>query len=101
MAGPICAIRYSLRTATHRYTRWVNWQSRQTAAEELYHDTTGPSTRHEAAFWIEQENLAAYPQQASERRTLSQQLDQMLVGRITMKPNADSAPNQRRKKKQP
>jgi arylsulfatase A-like enzyme len=89
---------YSLRTATHRYTRWINWQSRQTVAEELYDYSTGPSTRHEGAFGIEQENIAAQPEQDATRQNLSQQLDKMLSQRITMKPNDGPAASKRRKK---
>jgi arylsulfatase A-like enzyme len=92
---------YSLRTATHRYTRWITWPARQLVAEELYDYTTGPSTRREGAFWIEQENIAPHPSQADTRQVLSQKLDQMLVERITMKPEAGPAPRKKRKKKQP
>lgn len=89
---------YSLRTTTHRYTRWIDWQSRQTVAEELYDYATGPSTSHEGAFWIEQENIAAHPAQSHKREALSQQLDQMLSQRITVKPNDGPAVNKKRKK---
>ena len=92
---------YSLRTATHRYTRWITWPVRQLVAEELYDYTTGPSTRHEGAFWIEEENIAAHPAQSDTRQTLSQKLDQMLSERITAKPEAQPAPKKKRKKKQP
>ena len=92
---------YSLRTATHRYTRWIHWQSRQTVAEELYDYTTGPSTRREDAFWIEQENIALHPGQLATCQALSQQLDQMLAQRVTVKPNGGPAANKQRKKKQP
>jgi len=92
---------YSLRTPTHRYTRWITWPARQLVAEELYDYTTGPSTSHKGAFWIEQENIASYPQQASERHTLSHKLDQMLAERITVKSEAQPAPQKKRKNKQP
>jgi iduronate 2-sulfatase len=92
---------YSLRTATHRYTRWITWPARELVAEELYAYTTGPSSRREGAFWIEQENIAPHPSQADTRQALSQTLDQMLVERITVKNMDDSAPQRKRKKKQP
>ncbi|MCA9180338.1 MAG: sulfatase [Planctomycetales bacterium] len=91
---------YSLRTATHRYTRWINWQSRQTVAEELYDYVSGPSTSHEGAFWIEQENIAPHPGQSATRQNLSQQLDQMLAQRIQMKPYDGATVNKKRKKKE-
>lgn len=92
---------YSLRTATHRYTRWITWPARQLVAEELYDYTTGPSTRHEGAFWIEEENIAAHSAQSDTRQALSQQLDLMLFERITVNNGAPPAPKKKRKKKQP
>lgn len=92
---------YSLRTATHRYTRWITWPARQLVAEELYDYTTGPGTRREGAFWIEEENIAPHPAQADTRQALSETLDHMLVERITVKSSDSSAPQRKRKKKQP
>jgi len=92
---------YSLRTATHRYTRWITWPTRQLVAEELYDYTTGPSTRHEGAFWIEEENIAVHAAHSDTRQALSQKLDHMLSQRITVKPEAQSATKKKRKKKQP
>ena len=92
---------YSLRTATHRYTRWITWPARQLVAEELYDYTTGPGTRREGAFWIEEENIAPHPAQADTRQALSETLDHMLVERITVKSSDPSAPQRKRKKKQP
>lgn len=92
---------YSLRTATHRYTRWVTWPARQLIAEELYDYTTGPSTRHGGAFWIEQENIATHAEETTTRQALSEKLDQLLSERIPVKNNAEPAPQKKRKKKQP
>jgi iduronate 2-sulfatase len=92
---------YSLRTATRRYTRWITWPARQLVAEELYDYTTGPGTRREGAFWIEEENIAPHPAQADTRQALSETLDHMLVERITVKSSDSSAPQRKRKKKQP
>ena len=52
---------YSIRTETHRYTRWVEWPSRKTIAEELYDYTSQASATREGAFLIEQENVVADP----------------------------------------
>lgn len=73
---------YSLRTATHRYTRWITWPARQLVAEELYDYTTGPSTRHEGAFWIEEENLAPLPEHSAILKALHNQLDEQLRRRV-------------------
>lgn len=91
---------YSLRTASHRYTRWVSWPARQPIAEELYEYTTGPSTRHDGAFRIEQENIAIHAEQTTTRQALSQQLDQMLSDRTTVQDPMPQTPK-KRKKKQP
>jgi iduronate 2-sulfatase len=93
---------YSLRTPTHRYTRWITLPARKLVAEELYTYTTGPSTRREGAFWIEQENLAPHPSQADTRQALSQKLDQILTERITSQSQPQLAPRkQKRKDTQP
>lgn len=92
---------YSLRTTTHRYTRWIDWRSSETVAEELYDYTTGPGTSHEGSLWIEHENIAPHPQQSATRQSLSHRLDQMLAERITVKPTADTVSGRKGKKKKP
>lgn len=92
---------YSLRTATHRYTRWIDWQFGQTVAEELYDYASGPSASHEGAFWIEQENIVLHSGLSATRQALSQQLDQMLNRRVTVKPNDGPVANKQRKTKKP
>lgn len=100
-ANPPEFMGYSVRTTSHRYTRWVTWPARQIVAEELYDYTTGPSTRREGTLWIEEENLAAHPQQTDSRQSLSQELDQMLSERITVKDHGEPATKKKRKKKSP
>lgn len=77
---------YSLRTASHRYTRWVTWPGRQMVAEELYDYAAGPSTARDGAFLIEQKNIAGAPAEAAARDRLSRQLDAMLASRVRPKP---------------
>lgn len=71
---------YSIRTKNARYTRWVNWQSRKTIAEELY-DFSGPqsATLH-AGHLIEQQNIAASHPDLLER--MSDQMDGLLASRL-------------------
>ena len=90
---------YSLRTTSHRYTRWVTWPARQLVAEELYDYATGPSTSRTGALWIEQENLAPHPAHSEKHQALSLKLDQILVERITVKNIDDPVPRKKPKKK--
>lgn len=83
---------YSLRTATHRYTRWIAWADRRTVAEELYDYRSGASTRRDNAYLIEQSNIADAPEQSATREELSRRLDEMLRQRIAPTARAESDP---------
>jgi iduronate 2-sulfatase len=93
---------YSLRTATQRYTRWIDWNTRRTVAEELYDYASGPGTSREGAFWIEHQNIVDHSGMADAKQTLSLQLDEMLTKRIAPSGSA-TVPTQpkKKKKKQP
>ncbi len=75
---------YSIRTRNERYTRWINWQSRETIAEELY-DYSGQrsgaqnATLHGGQL-IEQKNTAA--SQPDLRKRMSDQMDELLASRL-------------------
>ncbi len=79
---------YSIRTIDARYTRWIEWQSRDTVAEELYVYTE--STTHlnsqctvlNAAYQIEQRNVAE--SQPKLRARMSNQMDKLLASRPTL-----------------
>ncbi len=73
---------YSLRTAGHRYTRWISWSDRKTVAEELYDYDDGSSTSHEGAYRIEQRNIADQPEQQATLEQLSARLDEVLKQRV-------------------
>lgn len=49
---------YSLRTVSHRYTRWISWSDRTTVAEELYDYENSQCASHECDYRIEQQNIA-------------------------------------------
>ena len=55
---------YSIRTKNASYTRWIDWQSRETIAEELHdysgaNEDSGPQTATlHAGYVIEQQNIA-------------------------------------------
>lgn len=90
---------YSLRTPTHRYTRWVSWPDRRTLAEELYDYAGGPSVARENSLLIEQRNIAAVAEQSATRAALAAQLDDMLARRVTVDPATSPAPPPKRRKK--
>jgi iduronate 2-sulfatase len=95
---------YSLRTDTHRYTRWVAWPSREVIAEELYDYRSGPSTSTSGPFLIEEKNMVSEANLTETRAKLSKQLDQMLEQRTRSTPNTDSgtptSPVRKKKRKQ-
>jgi arylsulfatase A-like enzyme len=70
---------YSIRTKRARYTRWINWQSRETIAEELYDYSASQSAESHAGHLVEQRNMAAGQPQLLER--LSDQMDGLLASR--------------------
>ena len=49
---------YSIRTKNERYTRWINWQSRKTIAEELYDYSSSQSAVLSTGHLVEHENIA-------------------------------------------
>ena len=59
------AMGYSLRSPTHRYTRWVNWASKQVLAEELYEYGRLAGCTDGPAPFVERTNLAGDPAQAA------------------------------------
>lgn len=91
---------YSLRTPTHRYTRWVSWPDRQMIAEELYDYTNPDCASRQGGYWIEEKNLAMEHNEENTRQQLSSQLDAMLQQRIkTFPANTVSPPTAPAKKK--
>ena len=72
---------YSIRTETHRYTRWIEWSGRNLLAEELYDYTSETSAVHKGAFMIERENIVADPDCAHTRDRLRAEMDSMLKRR--------------------
>jgi iduronate 2-sulfatase len=93
---------YSVRTNTHRYTRWISWADRQTVSEELYDYRGTSSVQRDGAYWIEHRNIAGEPAQASTKADLSRRLDQILQQRIKKDAPASSLTtgSERQKKKQ-
>lgn len=55
---------YSLRSPTHRYTRWVTWSDKAVVAEELYDYGRLPGRGDGATPFVERANIAADPAQA-------------------------------------
>ena len=72
---------YSIRTSDHRYTRWIDWKSRNVLSEELYDYTSSVSTERLSNFLIERENLADNPGYAVLQNTMSKKMDVQLNAR--------------------
>lgn len=81
-AAGFAAMGYSLRTPTQRYTRWVEWPSRNTLAEELYDYSLQASATREGGLLIEQENVVDRPACADSLSRLRAKLDETLRTRV-------------------
>jgi iduronate 2-sulfatase len=78
---------YSLRTASHRYTRWIDWTDRAVVAEEFYEYPGSDEVRRRDATWFARMNLEhrnlVYDEDQHERvQHLRKRLDQMLEVRV-------------------
>ena len=80
-AGPPEAMGYSIRTATHRYTRWVEWPSRKTTAEELYDYTAPGSAEPRWTTFVERRNVIADPAYRALGAELRARMDDVLTHR--------------------
>ena len=89
---------YSIRTATHRYTRWIDWTNRATVAEELYDYTATDSVRSLDSCLIEQANVVQDPARAAVRDRLREQMNQTIT---TPAPVGSTASARKKKRKQP
>jgi iduronate 2-sulfatase len=85
------AMGYSLRTETQRYTRWVEWSSRETIAEELYDYRSAASATREGSLLIEQKNMVADPAYADSLSRLRAKLAETLSTRIKLKEDEAAA----------
>lgn len=81
IAGPPEAMGYSIRTATHRYTRWVEWPSRKTTAEELYDYTAPGSAEPRWTTFVERRNVIADPAYRALGAELRARMDDVLANR--------------------
>jgi iduronate 2-sulfatase len=93
---------YSLRTPTQRYTRWVEWPSRQTLAEEFYDYNSQASATRKGGLLIEQENVVERPAYADSLDRLRARLDETLRTRIKLQAEETTAtvePKPKKKKK--
>ncbi len=93
---------YSLRTETQRYTRWVEWPSRKTIAEEFYDYNSPTNASRVGGLLIEQENVVGDPVYAEPLNRLRAKLDETLRTRIKLKAEETPAtvqPKIKKKKK--
>jgi hypothetical protein len=75
---------YSVRTRTHRYTRWVRWPSRDLLAEEFYDYTSSRSAVRQDGIFVERENVIHDPAYGKLREQLSAMMDQTLETRTNI-----------------
>ncbi|MBM4089536.1 MAG: sulfatase [Planctomycetes bacterium] len=73
---------YSIRTPTHRYTRWVRWPSRKTTAEELYDYTLPGSALCGGSLLVARQNVLDQPTHAGIRDQLRTKMDDVLRTRL-------------------
>lgn len=73
---------YSIRSPTHRYTRWVKWPSRQILAEELYDYGCLAGIDHGPTIFVEACNQIDDVSKASVCKDMRKALDAMLKRRI-------------------
>ena len=76
---------YSIRTQSERYTRWIDWQSRETITEELYDYASSPNARAVAGHWIEDRNVAS--SQIERLKRMRIRMDETLTTRLRMAGN--------------
>jgi iduronate 2-sulfatase len=96
------AMGYSLRTATQRYTRWVEWPSQTLLAEEFYDYSSPASATWQGGLLIEQENVVAHAAYADSLNRLRAKLDETLRTRIKLQAEDTTAsvePKPKQKKK--
>ncbi|MHC4994340.1 MAG: sulfatase [Planctomycetota bacterium] len=79
---------YSIRTDRRRYTRWVDWRTRETIAEELYDYTSDGSVSRVGPFDVERQNIIRDPAYSTVRDQLTRKMDEVLTERAN--PNANA-----------
>jgi len=89
---------YSIRTSNQRYTRWIEWQSSQLLAEELYDYQSPISVSQSLAFPVERANLADQPAQAARLKQLREQLDELIRTRLKPVTLEETGKNKKKKK---
>lgn len=70
---------YSIRTPTHRYGRWINFQTREILSEELYDYTDPGSVEKSDVYRIEHTNMIDDPAQADDLDSLRGKMDSRLA----------------------
>ncbi len=73
---------YSIRTDTHRYTRWIEWVTSKVLAEELYDYTAGASASVQGEYLIERRNVVSEPSYAAKRDWLGGKMDEIIAARL-------------------
>jgi len=91
---------YSIRTETHRYTRWIEWSTKNLMSEELYDYTDAASVKFQPPYRIETQNIAAQSDRSLLGTTMRSQFDALLAQRLRIV-TLEAAPKKTKKKKTP
>ena len=84
---------YSLRSPSHRYTRWIDRASREVVAEEFYEYGRLADRRDGSAPFVERANLVHEPDRAPILARHRADLDETLAARGRARDGADAVPS--------
>jgi len=73
---------YSIRTDSHRYTRWIAWETKQLLSEELYDYTDAASVNSRFPYLIEAQNTVAEAGRSPLKATMRRRLENVLRQRV-------------------
>lgn len=90
---------YSLRSPTHRYTRWVQWADKRLVAEELYVYGRLPGQGDGPTPFVERINVANDPAHRADLERHRAALDRQLAERLTPSTAKPMAVEPRKQKK--
>ena len=75
---------YSIRTTSHRYTRWMKWSNQTLLSEELYDYNRVNNTKQLPPYLIERQNPVNDSVQSTNLQQLRQLMDQVISRRSLM-----------------
>tara|TARA_Y100001934_G_C12351421_1_gene775585 strand:- start:79 stop:1527 length:1449 start_codon:yes stop_codon:yes gene_type:complete len=76
---------YSIRTEDHRYTRWIEWETRKAFSEELYDYRASASVAVQEKYLIEIANVEDEKRYAQRRNVMRERMDKVLRARVPVR----------------